>query len=35
MKIAPRIADHFAHPEIRVFRSDQKDPALAWLETGV
>jgi SpoIIAA-like len=34
LQIAPRIAAHFAHPEIRVFASDQKDKALAWLQTG-
>jgi hypothetical protein len=34
LKIAPRIAQHFAHPEIRVFRTDEKDKALAWLQGG-
>jgi hypothetical protein len=32
LKIAPRIAAHFAHPEIRVFPSPDKAHALAWLE---
>ena len=34
LQIAPRIAAHFAHPEIRVFAGDQKEKALAWLQTG-
>lgn len=34
LKIAPRIAQHFAHPEFRVFPIDQKDRALAWLQGG-
>jgi hypothetical protein len=34
LKIAPRIADHFAHPEFKVFTSSEKDKALAWLQTG-
>ena len=34
LKIAPRIAEHFAHPEIRVFASGEKARALAWLQTG-
>jgi hypothetical protein len=34
LKIAPRIAEHFAHPEIRVFASEEKARALAWLQTG-
>jgi hypothetical protein len=34
LKIAPRIAEHFAHPEIRVFASKEKARALAWLQTG-
>ena len=33
LKIAPRIADHFAHPEIRVFASADRAEALAWLQT--
>jgi hypothetical protein len=34
LKIAPKIAEHFAHPEIRVFASSEKASALAWLQTG-
>ncbi len=34
LKIAPKIAEHFAHPEIKVFGSGEKDSALAWLQTG-
>jgi hypothetical protein len=32
LKIAPRIAAHFAQPEIRVFGSAERTAALAWLE---
>ncbi len=32
LKIAPRIAEHFAHPEIRVFPSAERARALAWLQ---
>lgn len=35
LKIAPRIAAHFAHPEIRVFPGSEKGQALAWLERPV
>jgi stage II sporulation SpoAA-like protein len=35
LKIAPKIADHFAHPEIKVFGAKEKENALAWLQTGV
>ena len=35
LKIAPKIAQHFAHPEIKVFGSGEKGNALAWLQTGV
>jgi hypothetical protein len=35
LKIAPRIAQHFADPEIRVFRSEESARAMSWLETGV
>jgi hypothetical protein len=35
LKIAPRIAAHFAHPEIRVFPGSEKGQALAWLEGSV
>jgi len=31
LKIVPRIAEHFAHPEIRVFASGEKDKAIDWL----
>jgi hypothetical protein len=34
LRIAPRIADHFAHPEIRVFPSAERAQALAWLGGG-
>jgi hypothetical protein len=33
LKIVPRIAEHFAHPEIRVFASAERAQALAWLRT--
>ena len=35
LKIAPRIAQHFANPEIRVFSSEESARAMSWLETGV
>jgi hypothetical protein len=34
LKIAPRIAEHFAHPEIRTFPGSDKARALSWLQTG-
>jgi hypothetical protein len=34
LKLAPRIAEHFAHPAFKVFGSGDADRALAWLETG-
>ena len=34
LTIAPKIAEHFAHPEIKVFGSAEKDRALAWLQAG-
>ena len=34
LKVAPRIAAHFAQPEIRVFAGSEKARALAWLEGG-
>ena len=34
LKIAPKIAEHFAHPEIKVFPSRVRDRALGWLKTG-
>jgi len=33
LKIAPRIAQHFAHPEIRVFASGERAKALEWLQS--
>ena len=32
LEIAPRIARHFADPEIKVFHSAERAHALAWLE---
>ena len=32
LTIAPRIAEHFAHPEFEVFRSEERGSALAWLQ---
>jgi hypothetical protein len=34
LKIAPKIAEHFAHPEVKVFPSGERDRALGWLKTG-
>ena len=34
LKIAPRIAQHFAQPEIKVFAGAEKTKALEWLQTG-
>jgi hypothetical protein len=34
LRVAPRIAQHFANPEIKVFGSNEKKQALEWLETG-
>jgi len=34
LKVGPRIAAHFAHPEIKVFGGAEKARALAWLEGG-
>jgi hypothetical protein len=34
VKVAPRIAAHFAHPEIKVFGDAEKARALGWLEGG-
>ena len=31
LPIAPKIAEHFAHPEFKVFRSGERANALAWL----
>lgn len=32
LRIVPRIAEHFAHPEIRVFASGERQKALDWLQ---
>ena len=32
LKIAPRIAEHLAHPEIRVFAGVERAQALVWLQ---
>ena len=32
LKIGPRIAEHFAHPEFRVFPAAERAQALAWLQ---
>ena len=34
LTIAPKIAEHFAHPEFKVFRSGERASALAWLQDG-
>jgi hypothetical protein len=34
LKVAPRIAAHFAQPEFEVFSSAERARALAWLEGG-
>jgi stage II sporulation SpoAA-like protein len=34
LKIVPHIAAVFVHPQIRTFGFDEKDQALAWLQTG-
>ena len=34
LKFAPKIAAHFAQPEIKVFGSGERAEALAWLESG-
>ena len=34
LKIVPRIASHFVQASIRHFDFNEKDRALAWLETG-
>jgi hypothetical protein len=34
LKILPRIADHFVQAKVRHFSFEEKDQALAWLETG-
>jgi hypothetical protein len=32
LTIAPKIAEHFAHPEFKVFRSGERANALVWLQ---
>ena len=32
LTIAPKIAEHFAHPEFKVFRSGERAAAFAWLQ---
>ena len=32
LTVAPKIAEHFAHPEFKVFKSGERASALAWLE---
>jgi len=32
LTVAPKIAEHFAHPEFKVFKSGERVSALAWLE---
>jgi hypothetical protein len=34
LTIAPKIAEHFAHPEFKVFRSGERASALDWLESA-
>lgn len=34
LAIGPAIAEHFAHPEFKVFKSGQRASALAWLQQG-
>lgn len=34
LKIMPRVAELFVHPKVRHFGFEEKDRALAWLETG-
>ena len=34
LSIVPRIADHFVRAEVKCFDFDDKEQALAWLETG-
>ena len=34
LKVAPRIASHFAQPDIKTFASHEKARALEWLEGG-
>jgi hypothetical protein len=32
LTIAPKIAEHVAHPELKIFRSEERASALAWLQ---
>ena len=32
LALAPKIAEHFAHPEFKVFSSGERANALAWLQ---
>jgi hypothetical protein len=32
LTIAPKIAEHFVHPEFRIFASGERADALAWLQ---
>ncbi len=34
LKFLPRIAEHFAHPDIRAFGAGERAVAMTWLETG-
>ena len=34
LEIMPRVAELFVHPKVRHFGFEEKDRALAWLETG-
>jgi len=34
LAILPKIAEHFAHPEFKVFRSGERASALAWLQSA-
>ena len=34
LKFAPKIAAHFAQPEIKVFGGGERAEALAWLDSG-
>ena len=35
LKIAPKVAEHFAHPTFKVFGSGDRARAIAWLEFKV
>ena len=34
-RVLPRIVEHFARPDIRVFRGDQRSAAQQWAQTGL